>query len=199
MSDVLRLFFGFGLSERDRALVGELQRALRDELSVGGGVRRSGKVRWVSPGDFHLTLRFIGGVPTSQLAHYVRALEVLSRFAPASVYVDGVIGFPSARHARTLVLGLRDPEQRLRAMAARLEPELAALGLASEDRPLVPHVTLARVSPALDINGVGSECVHHDTEVMLTELCLFASRKQGQGSRYVPLHAYALTGDVTER
>jgi RNA 2',3'-cyclic 3'-phosphodiesterase len=192
MQGSLRLFVGFGLSEHDRAIVERVQQALRGAL-----LARGGRVRWVSPGDFHLTLRFIGGVPRSAVHQHVRALErALSRAAPVSVYVDQLLGFPGTSRARTLTLGLREPEGRLRAMARLLEQELAALGVAPEPRPLVPHVTLARASPALDLGAIGGECAHHDTEIMLSQLCLFESRSAREAVRYVPLSELRLVGDA---
>ncbi|MET0413006.1 MAG: RNA 2',3'-cyclic phosphodiesterase, partial [Polyangiaceae bacterium] len=174
MHSSLRVFFGFALSERDRAIVERTQRTLRDRLVSAGGQSR---VRWVTPGDFHLTLRFIGVVPSSTLPAHERALaRSLSGAAPVSARVERVLGFPSMERARTLVLGLNDPGQQLAAMLRRLEHELALLGIAAEPRPLVPHVTLARVSPALDIAPLANPSGYHDSEIMLSRLCLFESR-----------------------
>jgi 2'-5' RNA ligase len=183
MPESLRLFFGFALSEHDRAIVARVQEGLRRDLSS-----RSGSVRWLSADDFHLTLRFVGRVPTSALHDYELALErALSRLAPLAVYVDRLLGFPDARRARTLVLGCRDPGERLRSMAARLEQELAPLGLVADARPLVPHVTLARIAPPLDLSKCVDACAHHDSEIMLSRVCLFESRAGHETARYVPL------------
>jgi 2'-5' RNA ligase len=182
MADSLRVFIGFGLSTAARVVVARAQQQLREVLSS-----RHGRVRWLSPDDFHLTLRFIGNIPTSALPDYARALErALSRSAPVTVYVDRLLGFPSARHARTLVLGFRDPGESLGSMASGLEQQLAPLGVVAEARPLVPHVTLARVSPAIDMNACVDQCANHDSKIMLSRICLFESRSPGRAARYVP-------------
>jgi RNA 2',3'-cyclic 3'-phosphodiesterase len=191
MQSSTRVFFGFALSEHDRAIVERARQTLRDRL-VSGGVQR--RVRWVTPGDFHLTLRFIGVVPTSTLPDHERALvRALAGAAPVRVQVERVLGFPSAERARTIVLGLHDPGRHLVALARRLEHELGLLGIAAEPRPLVPHVTLARVSPALDLVPLANVNSHHDSEIMLSRLCLFESRGGRADNRYVPLSEHELT------
>lgn len=191
MQGATRVFFGFALSEQDRAIVERARQTLRDRL-VSAGVQS--RVRWVAPGDFHLTLRFIGVVPSSTLPDHERALvRALSGAAPVRVHADAVLGFPSAERARILVLGLRDPARHLAALAHRLEHELALLGIAPEPRPLVPHVTLARVSPALDLVPPANVNEHHDSEIMLSRLCLFESRGGRAENRYVPLSELELT------
>lgn len=184
MQGSTRVFYGFALSERDRIGVERAQRALRARLGSAGG---STNVRWVTPGDFHLTLRFIGVVPLSTLDPLARALHALSCAAPVASRVERLLGFPSAGLARTLVLELSDPDAQLTALACLLERELALLGVAAEPRPLVPHVTLARVSPALDIAPLADVQEHHDSEIMLSRLCLFESRGGGAHPRYTPL------------
>lgn len=184
MQGSTRVFYGFALSERDRIGVERTQRTLRARLGSAGG---STNVRWVMSGDFHLTLRFIGVVPNSTLEQLARSLHVLSRSAPVTSRVVRLLGFPSAERARTLVLELSDPDAQLAALVSRLERELAPLGVAAEPRPLVPHVTLARVSPALDIAPLAAVQEHHDSEIMLSRLCLFESRGGGAHPRYTPL------------
>jgi RNA 2',3'-cyclic 3'-phosphodiesterase len=193
MQSSTRVFFGFALSERDRAIMERAQRTLRTLLVSAAGQSR---VRWVTPGDFHLTLRFIGVVPSSTLPAYERALvRSCSVAAPVAARSERLLGFPSPARARTLALGLHDPRQQLAAMLLRLEHELALLGIAPEPRPLVPHVTLARVSPALDIAPLANPSGHHDSEIMLSRLCLFESRGGRAENRYVPLSELDLTGE----
>jgi 2'-5' RNA ligase len=180
-----RVFYGFALSERDRIIVERAQQTLRARLCSSGG---STRVRWVAAGDFHLTLRFIGVVPISTLDDLARALErALSRASPVSTCIERLLGFPSAQRARILVLELSDPGGQLARMAQLLEHELAQLGMPPEPRPLVPHVTLARVAPALDIVPLAAVHDDHDSEIMLSRLCLFESRGGRTEPRYMPL------------
>jgi RNA 2',3'-cyclic 3'-phosphodiesterase len=190
MQSTTRVFFGFALSPRDRIIVERAQQWLRERLLSAGAQRT---VHWVTPGDFHLTLRFIGVVPTGAVPAHERALaRALAGAAPVTLEVEGLLGFPGSERARTLVLGLRDPALQLGAMARRLEHELARLGIAPEPRPLVPHVTLARVSPALDCAALGDVSRHHDSKIMLSRLCLFESRGGRADARYVPLSVLEL-------
>src|ERR1700747_810698 len=105
--------------------------------------------KWVDPGNFHLTLRFIGETGESVAADINEALAPLGAsrvfFALAR---PGVFG--GADKPRSLWVGVeRSPE--LVALRDKIEQALVRVGLAPEPRKFSPHVTLARLhKPALD-------------------------------------------------
>ena len=136
----MRLFVAIELPD---AWLREAARAL-DALAAALG-DDADALRPVTPDRMHLTLRFLGEVDAGR----VPALDAALRESVPPVAVDlelaatGTFGAP----ARTSVvwLGLGGDLDALRALAARVESAVAASGLPPDDRPLRPHVTLARV------------------------------------------------------
>ncbi|HYM74321.1 MAG TPA: RNA 2',3'-cyclic phosphodiesterase [Stellaceae bacterium] len=98
--------------------------------------------RWIDPGNFHLTLRFIGEVDEGTAADVDEALLRLKarRF---SVQLAGV-GVFGGDKLRTLWVGVeRAPA--LATLQGKIEQALIRAGLPPEPRKFAPHVTLARL------------------------------------------------------
>jgi len=178
LGTAVRAFFAWEPPAAAKEALGALARELR-------GRPDGDAVRWVRPEGYHVTLRFLGNVPTGEvpaLAKSVeRSLEGAARFR---VTLGATRAFPSARRPRVVVLEL-EPEADLAALAARVEAGVVAAGLPAEARRFRAHLTLGRVRgrrvPALDAEclEVGALDVH--------EVVLFRSDLDRDGSRYTPL------------
>lgn len=98
------------------------------------------RVRWVKPGSFHLTLRFIGEVD-DELADRIAA--ALTSIAAASFSLDlaGVGHFGG----HTLWAGVTDCAE-LMQLQSEIEGALQRLGLPPETQVYKPHVKLGRLS-----------------------------------------------------
>jgi RNA 2',3'-cyclic 3'-phosphodiesterase len=98
--------------------------------------------RWIDPGNFHLTLRFIGEIDEGTAADVDEALLRL-KARPFSVELAGV-GVFGGDKLRTLWVGVeRDPA--LMNLQGKIELALIRAGLPPEPRKFAPHVTLARL------------------------------------------------------
>jgi len=133
---VLRLFVGIGFPPE-----------LKLQLSLlCSGIPGA---KWVDPGNFHLTLRFIGETGEAVAADIDEALVGVkgSRF---TLQLAGTGIFGGADKPRSLWVGVeRSPE--LVALYGKIERALVRAGLAPEMRKFSPHVTLARLHrPPLD-------------------------------------------------
>jgi len=133
---MLRLFVGIGFPP-------ELK--LRLSLLCSG----MPGAKWVDPGNFHLTLRFIGETDEGVAADIDDALARLRshRFA---LQLAGTGVFGGADKPRSLWVGVeRSPE--LLGLRDKIEQALVRVGLPPEPRKFSPHVTLARLhKPALN-------------------------------------------------
>jgi 2'-5' RNA ligase len=98
--------------------------------------------RWVDPGNFHLTLRFIGEVDEGWAADIDEALaRIKARRFTLQLAGTGVFG---GNRPHALWVGAeRGPE--LVALRDKIEQALVRLGLEPESRKFAPHVTLARL------------------------------------------------------
>jgi 2'-5' RNA ligase len=104
--------------------------------------------KWVDPGNFHLTLRFIGEIGEDVAADIDEALSRLqAHHFTLQIAETGVFGGEKPRslwagvERSTELAGLRD----------KVEQALIRVGLPPEPRKFAPHVTLARLrDPPLD-------------------------------------------------
>jgi RNA 2',3'-cyclic 3'-phosphodiesterase len=103
--------------------------------------------KWVDPGNFHLTLRFIGEIGEDTAVDIDDALSRLrARRFTLQIAGTGVFG----DRPRNLWAGVeRSPE--LVGLRDKIEQSLIRVGLPPEPRKFAPHVTLARLrDPPLD-------------------------------------------------
>jgi len=188
-----RLFFGVPIPGPARA---PLEAALPrlDPLLPGA--------RLTPPGGWHLTLAFLGQVQPEMADEVVRVGEAaVAGVGPARLRLEGAGTFPEGRRARILWAGIGDDAEILVRLAAALSSAAEAAGLRSEDRPLAPHLTLARFSTpapvpqeALDLVAAAAA---ESEPWEARELACFRSTLGGpRGARYRVVREFSLTGRV---
>jgi len=103
-------------------------------------------VKWVDPGGIHLTLKFLGNIPSKRVTEITEAMEEaaqgISRF---HLEISGLGAFPSLRQTRVFWVGIGGEVDKLSRLAQNIESALSAIGFAKEERSFVPHLTLARI------------------------------------------------------
>ena len=187
-----RLFFGVPVPGPARA---PLEAALpRLEPLLPGA-------RLAPPGGWHLTLAFLGQVQPEMADEVVRVGEAaVAGVGPARLRLEGAGTFPeSGRKARVLWTGIGGDTEALVRLAAALSSACKAAGLRSEDRPLAPHLTLARFSTpapvpqeALDLVAAAAA---ESEPWEARELACFRSTLGGpRGARYRVVREFPLTG-----
>lgn len=184
----MRAFIAFELPPEITRLAADLQACLQ---------RQGLKLRWVRPGNIHLTLRFLGEIPSEQSADVAQAMRMAAMGgAPIQLSAQGMGVFPGLRKPRVLWMGLGGQTELLARAAARLEAQLAPLGIPREDRPFKAHLTLARVQKALDVpllqEALEACGGFMPQPVMAAEMVLFQSELRPQGSIYTPLARVSL-------
>lgn len=181
--DRIRSFFALPLSH-----------ASEDELAaVAGGIRgfleqslpADVRVRWVPPGNYHLTLAFLGNIQRRDIEqlHQV-ALHSIEGMRASEFSLQQLAWFPSALKPRMLVA---EPQacDALLALQQRLAQALRRQGFALEKRPFRPHVTLARLQGLFAPADLSADAV--DISCELDELVLFSSVQGRGGPEYSPL------------
>jgi 2'-5' RNA ligase len=97
---------------------------------------------WVDPGNYHVTLRFIGEVDEGMAADIDDALQAI-RAQRFNLTIAGLDLFGTAERPRTLYAAV-DQNRELQALHERVDMAVGRAGLAPEGRRYTPHVTLAR-------------------------------------------------------
>jgi 2'-5' RNA ligase len=141
VDDLIRTFYALSVPPELVDAVRRIQQRARIDLPRG--------LRWTAPEQVHLTLAFLGDVPTESVVQLKSILyEIASSVEPFEVSVMGVGGFPRANRPRVVWAGLagesvhqigrlhHDLWSRLEPIVPKPEPN---------DREFHPHITLARV------------------------------------------------------
>ena len=134
----IRSFVAIELPEEAKKGLARLRKQLeRDEHRF---------VKWVDPGGIHLTLKFLGNIPSKQVTEITEAMgKAVQGISPFRLEISGLGAFPSLKQARVLWVGIGGELDQLSTLQQNIDSVLAALGFAREERPFVPHLTLARV------------------------------------------------------
>ena len=99
-------------------------------------------MRWVSPDNLHLTLRFIGEVPPSVTLEVEEALAEIDA-AAFSFALVGIGHFESAGRPRVVWLGV-EADPGLAELRKKIDRRLRAVGVKLDHHDFRPHVTLGR-------------------------------------------------------
>jgi RNA 2',3'-cyclic 3'-phosphodiesterase len=150
--------------------------------------------RWVDPGNFHLTLRFIGEVDEGTAADVDEALLRL-KARPFNLQLAGAGAFGGDK-PRQLWVGV-ERESALATLQGKIELALIRAGLPPEPRKFAPHVTLARLRDPkrADIQQFLATHAQFRAEPLRVErFSLIASYPTKAGSVYEDQADYELQG-----
>jgi 2'-5' RNA ligase len=185
---VARIFFAVGVSR-------ELTRSLH---ALGSEMRAripTDALRFTDPEQAHFTLRFLGEQEPDRVTAAVRAGRAVQGVAPFGVELSSLGVFPNERRPHTLWVGAGQGATELVALAQKLEGELAREGFIAEERPFVPHLTLARVKGRLSSRDLGALLAERHPSLgaaQVESFMLMESKSHGGGVRYTALETFLL-------
>lgn len=134
----LRLFVAITVPEEIKSRLAALQRELRDRLGRSSA-------SWTRPENFHLTLRFLGDVPSNRLDVLTAALTgAASAQAALKLAVTGLGCFPNPRRPRVLWAGVCDEAEKLPELARRIVDATHSFSCQTAEERFAGHLTLAR-------------------------------------------------------
>jgi len=159
-----------------------------------------GVIRWVRAENIHLTLKYLGDVPTNALTEITKSINQLaSRHAAFAFEVVSFGCFPNLKSPRTLWIDIREPSGALLHLQSDLEDVVADLGFPRERRRFHPHLTIGRVSnnvhraARIDLaERLAQVKVERIGVVQVREIRLMRSDLRPTGAVYSQLSAAAL-------
>lgn len=159
----MRCFIGLPLPESYHRLLADIIQELK-ALPVSG-------VTWTRPGNWHLTLKFLGEIQEERARSLPGALgDGLSGEKPCmAFFMQGRGGgfFPDPRRPRVFWVGLGKGRRQACDLAERVDAACAGLGFAREDREFHPHLTVARIRQA----GKGRSGMAHRSQRETSSPC----------------------------
>ena len=176
---MIRLFVAIELPEAVRMRLAALQ----------GGVPGA---RWMTNGQLHLTLRFIGEVDENVAHDIDDALAVIR--APSFAMELAGVGEFGGKNPRALWAGVRTNDS-LMHLQKKVETALQRIGLPPEPRKFSPHVTLARLkSPPREkvVQFLTHYALFASGPISVDRFVLFSSHMGSDGSVYHAEREYRL-------
>ena len=135
-----RLFLALAIPDGVKGAIQDAQAALR-------GVLPEKAARWTRCEQFHLTVRFLGNVPASQLDELVAELRrVGASFSPLNMKAARIGFFPDARFPRVAWVGVNDLQGQLSALWNAVQSATQPFTKEAAEPEFSGHVTLARVN-----------------------------------------------------
>ncbi|MBK9710349.1 MAG: RNA 2',3'-cyclic phosphodiesterase [Kouleothrix sp.] len=129
-------------------IAAELAPEAKAELTAAQDRLRRGDppIRWVAPEAMHLTLKFLGETDVALLPALAAAMRsALSDEPPFSLRLAAAGAFPNLRRPSVVWAGVGGAVAALGRIQASLDAALATIGIARDERPFSPHLTLGRV------------------------------------------------------
>jgi 2'-5' RNA ligase len=148
--------------------------------------------RWITPDNYHLTLRFIGDVD-DLVAQEVALMLGRVRRGSFELHLEGLTSF-GGRKPRAVVATVA-PTPTLIELQAEHERLMQRIGLEPEGRKYLPHVTLARLrdSSSLDVaEYLSARGYFRPAAFPVSHFVLFSARESVGGGPYVVEASYPL-------
>jgi len=188
----IRSFVAIELPGEARKGLASLRRELERE--------EHGFVKWVDPGGVHLTLKFLGNIPSRRVTEITEAMKKAAQgLSPFLLEISGLGAFPSLKQPRVVWVGVGGELDKLSTLQQNIDSALATLGFAREERPFVPHLTVARVREGASASErakfgelVGSVAFEGRYRVDVDAIRLMRSQLTPAGAIYTCLSAVGL-------
>ena len=148
--------------------------------------------RRVAPENWHITVRFLGPAEELIIERLAHELDRSVDTEPFELTCCGLGTFPRASRASIIYAGVCDPTGSLDALAATCESACRDLGLAPEERPFVPHITLARVRPPVDVRSLVLRFGEFRMRIRVDRLAIMRSIPGRAALRYETLETLRL-------
>lgn len=136
MSNLIRIFVAVTIGDK---LVDKIHRTQSRLKKLAPGLK------WVSPDNFHLTVKFLGEIPENTLDDVFSAVaEAASEAKCFDLAFKGVGVFGNPVNPRVVWASISEGSKEMADLASSVESRLAKCGFPEEDRPFKAHLTLAR-------------------------------------------------------
>ena len=154
-------------------------------------------IRWVTPTNLHLTLKFLGDIDDAKVDPIAEALQRhLAPFPRFTINAKGLGVFPEPKRPRVLWVGLEGSD--LTTLASTVESALEPFGFVPEKRGFKPHLTVGRWRqsdklPAKFGEELGRWKEHEFGEFTVGEIIFFQSMLRPDGALHRPLKQITLS------
>ena len=138
----MRTFIAIELSKEIKDFLSFLQDKLKDSRA---------DVKWVSPENIHLTLKFLGEIDDKKLDKIIQIAEDITKDKKTFYLRLSSIGvFPNINFPRVIWAGVDKGDAETKEIVKVLEEKIAKIGIPPESRAFSSHITIGRVRSSLN-------------------------------------------------
>lgn len=143
--------------------------------------------RWVQPGNFHITVWFIGYIESTEVINIINAIKTeINTMKSFIVNVIKLDHFPKPNS--NIIAAYIEPCRPLLKLYTKIETVMTDLNYLAEDRKYQPHITLLRQKNKRSFHILPINLNNYQLPV--NELILYKSEITKEGSIYHPLHRF---------
>lgn len=153
-------------------------------------------VSWARDTSLHLTLKFLGNIPTDSVSKISQAASsAAAAVEPFSIRLETPGVFPERGPARVLWIGVKDNSGKLSELQRKLEEQAALVGFEKELRGFSPHLTIARPrnpQQARTFASVHMRMGFEPVDMEVSELLAIRSELSSAGSKHTVISRHQL-------
>ncbi|MFC1551023.1 RNA 2',3'-cyclic phosphodiesterase [Candidatus Latescibacterota bacterium] len=133
----MRTFIAVEIPAEIKNKIGRYADSMRDSFQ---------NVKWVSPENLHLTLKFLGEINEEDVDSLIECMNpVFSDFRSFDLMLEHTGCFPSNKNPRVIWIGSDGGADNLLDIFQELEHCLETVGIDRDERMFSPHLTIGRV------------------------------------------------------
>ncbi len=187
----MRAFIAIDLPVEIKDYLGRIEERLKTSAA---------DVKWVSPANIHLTLKFLGEIDEQKKDSLIRIIESIAKDKDAfSLRLSSAGAFPNIKYPRVVWIGIDKGSVEVLKIAEELEEKIEKIGIPKETREFSSHITIGRVKSGLNrlklaegIEEINKELSEKQLELPAGKITLFKSTLSPKGPVYEPLHETSL-------
>ena len=190
----LRLFIALAVPPDVRQEIGRAQGQLRRNSPPGA-------IRWTRPEQFHITLKFLGDVPSAQVEALKTSVSEVCAGCPAlRLSAHGIGFFPNEQRPRVIWVGADDDSGQLAELYRRMDEAVRPFAPAGKPERFAGHITLGRFKPGrhAPIGGLLERAAvlrqRHFGDWPAGEVGIIRSELTSAGAMHTPLAVCPLAG-----
>ncbi len=145
------------------------------------------KASWTKPGNFHLTLKFLGDIEEKLVPELSKKLSEIETDFPKEIKLSEISGFPNIKNPRVLWCGVEDDMSK--SLFQRVQNICEGFGFENDNKPFRAHLTLGRIKsfkPA-GLEDAISKIPMYNEKCFFTGIALIKSELTRSGPVYTNL------------
>lgn len=153
-------------------------------------------IKWVDPGNLHLTLSFLGNTTALQMEQIKNRLNsIVSIYQLIEIRLKGLGVFKDSHRPLVLWAGI-EAAPSLDLLYQDIQELITSVGFKGDKKMFKPHLTLGRIKTIQGDNNLKDILYQYDQmidETILAERIVYYESILGStGPKYIPLQKYAL-------